>query len=98
MGIEQATKIVGPSFGRSVLEGLDGVLHLVAPLVAFLIFTHEQLDVRVAKGLGDLMNGAARLSGRAGVEAGLECSTALSVRQLAKPYSRAMSSWASACF
>jgi hypothetical protein len=34
--------------------------------------THEQLELRVAQGLGDLMNGAAGLVGRPGVKAAFE--------------------------
>jgi len=70
--VEQTVELVGPPVGRRLLDGPDGALYLVVPLVALLVHAHEQLELGVAQGLGDLVDGPARRVGRAGVEAAIE--------------------------
>jgi len=70
--IEQPAEILGAPLRRGVLDGLDGALDLVRALVTLLILAHEQLELRMTEGLGELMERpAARVAGTR-VEATLE--------------------------
>ena len=72
MGVEQASELVGAAVPRSGEDGIDRPLHLRRARIALLEFAGEQLDRLVPGLLGDLMNAAAVVVGRAGIEAGLE--------------------------
>src|SRR5262249_54116165 len=65
-----------PLGGRG-LDRRDGALDIVLPHVALLVYAHEQLELGVAEGLGDLMNGLAGRVRLAGVEAVVERATDL---------------------
>ena len=72
MGVEQSREVVDAALVRGVEDGVDRLLHLRRAAVPALEVADQQLDRLVPELLGDLVNGAAVVVGRAGVEAGLE--------------------------
>src|SRR5262245_7893988 len=72
MRVEQSAKIIRPALIGGLENGVDGLSHFRRPPFAATDVAGEKLTRLVPVSLGDLVDGAAVVVGRAGIEAGVE--------------------------
>src|SRR5262249_34113158 len=72
MCVEQSAQIIGPASIGGLEDGIDCLPHFRRPPLVVLHVAAEKLDRLVPVSLGDLVDGAAVVVGRAGIEARLE--------------------------
>jgi hypothetical protein len=72
MRVEQSAKVIGSALIGGRENGVDRMPHFRRASFAALDVAREKLDRLVPVSLGDLVDGAAVVVGRAGVEAGVE--------------------------